>query len=103
VTRSGLQGGWLTREQARPLLCGVSARSVAWHMTVGSDTPKGRIKLECRILGKTYYTRKEWIDHYLEAVTEAVLNDKPAPRPEPAEKRQARFTADRERLAQMLG
>lgn len=69
-----LLGGWITREQVRPLLCGRDVRFITEAMKVGAKTPTGgRIRLQCKILNGQYYTRPEWVEEFLAATTQAWL------------------------------
>lgn len=61
--------GWLTPQQAADRLCGVTPRTVRNLIAVGTRTPAGRVRLRAVTLGGRYYTRADWVDEYLAAVT----------------------------------
>jgi hypothetical protein len=100
-----LEGGWLTMAEACAPLCGVTPKTVRNHVVHGTRTARGRVRLEARLLGGHYYTKREWIDAYLAATTAAAIGDDAGAtlRPEPAGKQAARFAAEQAEAARRLG
>jgi hypothetical protein len=62
-----VETGWLNTNEAGLLLCGVKGRTVRNHITHGVRLGDGKVvKLRAMLLGGNYYTRREWVDEYLQ-------------------------------------
>lgn len=97
--------GWLSTREAAPLLCNCRPQTVRNHMTRGTVTKDGRVRLRGVILGGQYYTKAEWISEYLELVRRATLPDPvegPVVPRETAEEQAERFREAKQRATDVL-
>lgn len=94
--------GWLNPRQAAERLCGVTPRTVRNLISVGTRTPAGRVRLRAVTLGGRYFTRREWVDEYLEAVTTLREGEDARPEQTPTA-RDRRFAAEQELVRRRLG
>jgi len=91
----------MTRSQ--PFLGNCCYRTALNHMTIGTRTPRGVIRLRCQPMGGRRLTTRTWVAEYLAAIDAAFRPTPDIPRVETPEQQAERFRLAKARAAWVLG